>query len=252
MVSSEDSRWFRRFREGPEQGVPLLCFPHAGGTAGFYFALAEEFSADVHVRAIQYPGRMERRREPLCKTIEELADRIFAVLDDLVNRPIALFGHSMGAIVAFEVARRLERETSTGPATVFVSGRRAPSTVRAEQVHQYDDSTLLDEIRSLNGTDPRVLENEDILRMVLPTVRADYQAVETYRCEPDAQLACPIVALVGDDDPRATVEEVKDWASHTSGPFDMHVLPGGHFFLNGREREIAEIVSEHLGAVHDV
>ncbi|MER7012793.1 alpha/beta fold hydrolase [Saccharopolyspora sp. NPDC000359] len=224
----------------------MLCFPHAGGAAGSFSPLAKEFTTDVEVHAVQYPGRMERRQEPLCTSVEELADRIFAALGELPDRPLGFFGHSMGATVAFEVAIRLERETGTGPLAVFVSGRRAPSTVRVEQVHEYDDKALLAEMRSLDGTDSRVLADEEILRMVLPTVRADYRAIETYRCEPGARLACPVVALVGDADPKATAAEVERWEAHTTGPFDMHVLPGGHFFLNAQRQAVSRIVDNHL------
>jgi surfactin synthase thioesterase subunit len=176
----------------------------------------------------------------------ELANQVFTVLKSLTDRPLALFGHSMGAIAAFEVARRLEDKAGASLVALFVSGRRAPSQYRAEHVHQKDDEGLVAEIKALSGTDTRVLDNEELLRMVLPAIRSDYKAIETYQYQEGPKLRCPIHALVGVVDPQATIEEVTAWKEYTTGHFTISVFPGGHFYLNEHQADAVKAVTTHL------
>ncbi|MGF7235391.1 MAG: thioesterase II family protein [Frankia sp.] len=255
--------WLRRFHPdsgfGPDGrrdpvGPPrrtLLCFPHAGGSATTYFPLSAELRDECDVVALQYPGRQDRRSEDPVDDLAQLADRVADVLAADLDGPYAFFGHSMGAVLAFEVALRLAGAGARGPDHLFASGRRAPACVRAEQVHRRDDAGLLRELRSLSGTDARVFDDPDIVAMVLPPVRADYRAIETYRYAPDRHspgpdLACPITALVGIEDPRVTLDEARRWAEHTAGPFALRTFPGGHFYLTGSEPAVATAVRASL------
>ncbi|MET9971548.1 alpha/beta fold hydrolase, partial [Streptomyces sp. NPDC006356] len=156
--------------------------------------------------------------------------------------------HSMGAVVAFEVARRLQAQGRPGPDALVVSGRRAPTLRRDESVHQRDDAGLVEELRFLGGSQNEALTDPEILRMALPVVRADYRAVETYTYSPGPRLACPITALVGDDDPKVSVTEADAWREQTTAGFDLHVFSGGHFFL----AEHREQVTTRLAAVLSV
>nr|ATY46606.1 type II thioesterase [Micromonospora sp. HK160111] len=174
-----------------------------------------------------------------------LADRIVAVLAGRPGPPLALFGHSLGAVVAYEVALRLEAAGS-GPAHLFASGRRAPSRYRDEQVHRRDDAGVLAELAVLNGTDFSIMDDPDVIAMIMPALRADYRAIETYRHDPGRRLRCPVTALVGDDDPRTSRDEAADWARHTDGPFTLEVLPGGHFYLVDRIADVVDVVSSTL------
>ncbi|MEU3527660.1 alpha/beta fold hydrolase [Streptomyces sp. NPDC038707] len=235
--SAGRSQWLRRFHQ-PVPGAPrLLCLPHAGGSASFYFALSKALSPTVDVRAAQYPGRQDRAGEPFADSVQELAHGVFDALDERETTPLALFGHSMGALVAFETARLLEN-AGRPPAVLFLSGRRGPSVERTETVHLGDDKRLIEEVVQLDGTDSAVLQDEELLEMVLPGLRADYRVVETYRPTPGPRLGCPVVALTGDADPRVTPEEVRAWARETDGPFECHVHPGGHFYLVARQRDV--------------
>ncbi|RKT54482.1 thioesterase II family protein [Saccharothrix australiensis] len=234
-----NTEWFRHFHDAPAGAPRLICFPHAGGAASAYLPLARVLSSFAEVWCVQYPARQERRREPHFGTVPALADMVAEALGE---GPYAFFGHSMGAVVAYEVAHRVT------PTALIVSGRRAPSTTRSERVHLRDDDGVLAEIRALSGTDQRILDNDELLRMVLPTLRADYRAVETYEFPGHPPLSTPITALVGDRDPKATVPEVEAWAGHTTGPFGLHVLPGGHFFLDDRRQEVAALVRAALTA----
>ncbi|MFF0648037.1 thioesterase II family protein [Streptomyces tendae] len=248
MTSAVDTGvWIRRYRPAPDAGVRLLCLPHAGGAASYYVPVAAALAPAADVLAVQYPGRQDRRSEEPLGDLRELADRVADAVGDGDERPLAVFGHSMGALLGYEVALRLE-EAGRGPVRLFVSGRRAPSAVRpSEDMHKRTDGALLDGVRRLSGTDAQVFEDEELVRMVLPAIRADYRAVETYEPRPGDRVRCPVTVLTGDDDPMATVEEAHAWSAHTEGPTDLHVFPGGHFYLNDRAADVLTVVRAHLG-----
>ncbi|QTD96527.1 thioesterase II family protein [Streptomyces cyanogenus] len=237
--------WLRGFHQ-PTPGAPrLLCLPHAGGSASFYFPFSKALSPAVDVRAVQYPGRQDRHSEPLLDSVQELAQGVFHALDERDGTPLALFGHSMGAMVGFELARLLEA-AGRPPAVFFVSGRRGPSVERTETVHQGDDARLIEEVTKLDGTHAALLQDEEMLRMILPVLRADYRAVETYRHTPGPRLSCPVVALTGDADPRVTPEEARTWSQETDGPFELHVYPGGHFYLVAQQQAVLSRIEATL------
>jgi surfactin synthase thioesterase subunit len=248
-----DGTWFRRFHPSAHPRVRLLCFPHAGASASAYFAMSAALAGaepKFDVVAVQYPGRQDRRREPLVDDIPTLADRIHHALDGWADLPIALFGHSMGATVAFEVARRLEKE-STAIRALFVSGRRAPSRARDERVHLADDASVIAEVERLSGTDAQILRDPEMAEFLLPALRADYRAIERYRCPEGVRLGCPISVFTGDADPLTTVDEAAAWEDHTTEPTTLEVFPGGHFFLNAHIDRIAALVRDRLAGLDD-
>lgn len=246
-LADDDSLWCRRYRPARDAASRLVCLPHAGGSAPFFLPVATALSPGVDVVAIQYPGRQDRRAEPPISDMTVLADRIHAILRRQPELPVTLFGHSLGALIAFEVTRRLEAE-GQGPVRLFASGRRAPSTHRDENVHRLTDAGILAEVRKMNGTASSVLGDDEMMRAVLPALRADYHAAETYSCAPDVTVSCPISALTGDGDPKTTVEEASQWARHTSGSFDMQVFPGGHFFITSHADQVIGLLSRHFSA----
>ncbi|WP_033289308.1 thioesterase II family protein [Amycolatopsis jejuensis] len=238
--------WLRRFRPSPAATRRLVCFPHAGGSAGFYQPVAAAQPPGTDVVVLQYPGRQDRYREPCLSTVESYADRISEVLDGEPELPTVYFGHSMGASIAFETAVR------TGAVSALVaSGRRAPAASRTEYVHRLDDAGLLREINRLGGTESALLDNEEVLRLALPAIRNDYRAAETYEGTPGTRLDCPIVALVGDADPKATVAEAGRWGEHTTATFRMRVFPGGHFYLTGHAAAVNREIAAELARLGD-
>ena len=237
--------WLRRYHAAPQAGVQLVCFPHAGGSASYFFPVSAALTPEVNVVAVQYPGRQDRRREPCVDDLGELADRVY---DEMKAEaaPIAFFGHSMGAALAFEVTRRMEADGARGPLALIASARRAPGTHREENVHLRNDAGVVAEMRLLGGSDSRLLNDPELLDMVLPAVRGDYRAIERHRCPASATVTVPITVLVGESDPRTSFAEAQAWRDHTTGPFDLHVYPGGHFFLEQHIPAILDLISRTL------
>ncbi|MCG8915267.1 alpha/beta fold hydrolase [Actinokineospora sp. PR83] len=231
----------RRFHRAPGAGTRLVCLPHAGGSATAYFALSAALSPRVEVLAAQYPGRPGHPDTGDAESIDELADRITTATLAHADSPIALFGHSMGATLAFEVARRLEAQ-GVPPVALFASGRRAPSVHRPGSVHLYNDEELLAELKEVGGPDTGPPVDEEVLRAFLPAIRRDYRAIETYTYRPGPGLRCPIVALTGDRDPRVGVDDMRSWRSHTTAAFDLAVFPGGHFYLVEQVEAVARAI----------
>jgi surfactin synthase thioesterase subunit len=193
--------------------------------------MSRALSPDLDVLAVQYPGRQDRQAEPMIDSVHGLAEVLADIIEPWADRPLTLFGHSMGASVAFELALRLQ-ERGIVVSGLFASGRSAPIVARDDRVHERDDTGLLAEMRRLAGTDSVLLDDPEMQAMILPSLRNDYRAAETYRYRPGPPITAPIVALTGDNDPRTTVEEARRWSEHTAGPFELAVFPGGHFFLN--------------------
>jgi surfactin synthase thioesterase subunit len=184
--------------------------------------------------------------EPCVDDIGVLADGVFSALQPWLDRPLALFGHSLGAILGFELARRIEARPDATLLRLFASGRRAPSAFRDDRVYERDDDSVLAELAGLSGTDSRILGDEEIMRFAMPAIRADYKAAESYRLEEEVRLRCPITVLTGDADPKMTLDEARAWELHTQAELDLRVFDGGHFFLVRHQRQIAELVTEQL------
>lgn len=243
----DDGRWIRSYHQGG--GVRLFCFPHAGGSASYFHRLSALLAPDVEVLAVQYPGRQDRRDEPCLESIGAMAAAVHGVLAGRLDRPYAFFGHSMGAVVAYETARLAHRSGLPGPERFVASGRRAPSRFLQGTVHLRDDDGVIEEIRSLGGTDERLLLDPDIRDMMIGPTRSDYKAVETYRCAPGFRLDCPVTVLIGDQDSHTTAEEAQAWEEHTTRGCDVRVFRGGHFFLDEQRSEVAAVLREAVAGL---
>lgn len=224
----------------------VVFFPHAGGAATFFAPFAQCFPEGFDLSAVQYPGRQERFGEPFVTTIEDLADRILPSCRRYAADPVplVLFGHSMGATVAFETAVRLEREGPAAPCRLVVSGRSAPSVPRESRVHRGTDREILDHITDMGGTDAEVVRNPDLIDMVMPAIRNDYRAVELYRPREHTLVGLPVLCLTGDRDRWVAHEGAAAWKDHTTADFRLRTFPGGHFFLTEHREAVARLVAD--------
>ncbi|MEU9113890.1 alpha/beta fold hydrolase [Streptomyces sp. NPDC048483] len=231
-VQSADTLWFRRY---PATGVPrrrLVVLPHAGGNAAFYHAWGTAFDPKTEVLVARYPGRQERIAEPCVPSMGELADRLTGALLPLAAQlPLVLFGHSMGASLAYETVLRLENLHQVRPAGLAVSARPAPHRVAPKSAYLGGDRALIEEVRRLGGTDAALLEDPDLAELLLPAIRADFRIVGTYGPRPATPVRCPVVAFTGDRDTALEHDDVAAWGEVAPAGFALKVLPGGHFYL---------------------
>jgi surfactin synthase thioesterase subunit len=223
----------------------LYIFPHAGGSAEYYVPFAKAFTGDVKRVAVQYPGRGGTHDLAAFTSIEDLADGVCQLLGDgdQSGGRIAFFGHSMGALVAFEVARRFE-EAGHPIAALFVSACAAPGRAGFEYIPE-SDRGLLDAVSAMTGANPEFLENEEFAAKILPTLRG-FKALTNYQCAPEATVSCPIFAFLGDDDEVATRDKVLPWSERTTSEFTVRVFTGHHFYLTDN---LPELVSDVEGKI---
>lgn len=229
------SPWFPYRSQRPDARVRLYCFPFAGGGASAYRGWAAALPEAIEVWPVQPPGREGRIQEPAFTRVEPLVAALAAALepDPGGGRPFAFFGHSMGTLIAYELARALARERRPGPAHLFVSAHRAPQQPpREDPIHGLPEPEFRERLRQLNGTPEEVLEHPELMELLGPLLRADFALNETYEHRDGPPLACPLTAFGGEADPDVTPADLRLWAERTSGPFRLHVYPGDHFFLH--------------------
>jgi pyochelin biosynthesis protein PchC len=238
--------WLRRYRPRPAARLRLVCFPHGSGNATFYRPWAALLPDDVELVAVQYPGRLDRIAEPCVVDMATMVARASEALADVLPHPTILFGHSMGASIAYEVARAAERRYGGPLAGLVVSGRPSPRRQRRDDLYLAGDDALWDELRRLDGTSADVLEHPELRAALMPSLRGDYQLIGTYTPVPGPPLATPILALTGDEDPEAAVPEVADWERYTTAGFALRVFPGNHFYLVPRRDAVLAAITDAL------
>jgi medium-chain acyl-[acyl-carrier-protein] hydrolase len=210
----------------------LFCLPYAGGSASLYRDWAAQLPDTVEVCPVQLPGREQRLDERPFSRIEPLVEALAVALRPQLDIPFALFGHSMGALIAFELARQLRRQGLPMPVHLFASGRHAPHRPDpVPPIHNVPDETLLAEVRRLQGTPDGIWEDPELRALFLPILRADFSVNESYRHIREAPLACGISAFGGLEDYKVGREDLTGWRQHTQGAFALRMLPGGHFFM---------------------
>ncbi|MEJ8668346.1 MULTISPECIES: thioesterase II family protein [unclassified Streptomyces] len=244
-----DGQWFRRFGDPEPDALRLICFPHAGGAASAYRPLSRQLKPHIEVRAVQYPGRQDRRHEPPAAGIRELAAVVAGKLeDDDGAAPFAFFGHSMGALVAYETARLLEQRGARPPRRLFLSARAAPGPTPRPHDQLADDAAILTAVRRLGGTGAALFDDPELVAMVLPALRADYAALAGYSWTPGEPLQAPVTVLCGDADPVVSVAEADGWRTYTRAETEVRVFPGGHFYLDQWLGDVAEVVLSGVGS----
>ncbi|MEU6807473.1 alpha/beta fold hydrolase [Streptomyces sp. NPDC046831] len=241
--------WIRELRRGRHAVAHVVFLPHAGGAATYFLPFARHLPETFDVSAVQYPGRQERLDEPLVPTVELLADRVADSLRRYAGdgTPLVLFGHSMGASVAYEAVLRLAAGNAADSCRLVVSGRGAPSAPREILAPGESDRELLDHLVRLGGTDAELIRSPELMELFLPALRNDYRAVARYRPAVGTAVDVPVLCLTGEADPQVTVEEAAAWKAHTSSDFLLRTFPGGHFFLIDHVDAVTGLLTDWAG-----
>ena len=239
MSGAGSNPWIVRPRPNARPEVRLFCIPHAGGGPNMFHDWAAVVPAGIEICAISLPGRGRRFAEPPYDRFAPIVEQLTAGLGPLLDRPFALFGHSMGAFLAFETARRLRDEHAIEPLHLFVSGAGAPQLPDLHQFHTLSDERLAAALRRMNGVEPEILENTELMELLLPVLRADFAAVETYVCRDMTPLDCPVIVFGGADDWLVPCDRLEPWRVLTNGESTIDVLAGDHFFLRSARHAAA-------------
>ncbi len=230
-----------------QPSVRLFCFPHAGGSEHLFRTWPEQLPQTVEVCAARLPGHGARILEPALTQIDGLIDVLMEELPSYLDQPYALFGHSMGALLSFELARAVRRKGLPLPVALFVSGHRAPQLppVRGPIYHLPDDQ-FTDTLRRYNGTPPAALENEELMALMIPILRADFQLCDTYQYRPEPPLNCHVMAFGGLDDADVSRAALQAWEEQSTHPSPVHLFPGDHFYLRDAEALVLQHIAQSL------
>jgi len=246
--TSSRNPWLNCPRPNPRASLRLFCFPYAGGGISTYHSWSNNWLDEVEVCTIQLPGRENRLGEPPFTDLAPLLGALLPPIRPWLDRPFAFYGHSLGALIAFELARDLRRYADAGPVHLFVSSLRAPSLPNPNPPLQaLPDGTFVSEIERLYGGIPGpVKEHQELMQLLLPTLRADVTLLERYLYVEERPLDCPISAFGGLDDSTIGRHELDAWRNQTSNSFSLRMLPGDHFFLRSAQDSLLSAVAQDL------
>ncbi|MDF2630777.1 MAG: putative thioesterase [Symbiobacteriaceae bacterium] len=237
-------------KPNPTATVRLICLPFAGGSPAAYRNWPDLMPPAAELLSVCLPGRGPLFSDPPYTDMQEMARAVTASLVPYLDRPFVLFGHSMGALLGFEITRLLRRAHGLAPALLAVSGHRAPQCARTlPPIHGLPEAEFLERIRKYGGTPAELLANRELMGLIMPALRADMTAVETYRYSPEPPLSCPISVFGGTNDTHVDAEGLQAWEMQTLGELVLRILPGDHFFLLGSERLIISALLKDLARV---
>jgi medium-chain acyl-[acyl-carrier-protein] hydrolase len=231
--NKSSDNWVLFPKLNPAAALRLFCFHYAGGSAQVFHSWPEDLPPSVEVGAIQLPGRGPRLCEPHIRGLAPLSRIVAQELLPYSDKPFVFFGHSLGALLCFETARSLRRENLRQPAHLFVSAAEAPHRRSLEErLSGLPKSELVDKLREYNGTPVEVLQNDELLDLMLPTIRADFELYETYEYRRESPLECSMTIYGGLEDHGVDAGHLLAWKEMTVGACEIRMFPGGHFYLN--------------------
>lgn len=243
-LETNSALWFNVPKNGPPARLRLFCFPYAGGSALIYRGWQNSLPVGVSVWSIQLPGRGSRFKEPPYVSMPSVVSALTKAIEPFLDLPFAFFGHSMGALMSFELAHAVREKFDVEPKHLFVSGSRGPHLPRTTpNIHDLPDDQFITRLKELNGTPPEVLENPELMLMMTRILRADFEIAETYPLFSGPPLDCPITALGGEDDSLVARDELEAWKIQTTSSFNSWLLPGDHFFIQTSEAIVFRILS---------
>jgi medium-chain acyl-[acyl-carrier-protein] hydrolase len=239
------NKWLGPVARNPKAEISLFCFPYAGGSAALFSPWPRVLPNFVQVCPVQLPGRGNRHAEPPWRRIDQLAD---AIAEDLLpvfkEKPFVFFGYSMGASLAFEVAGRLSRRHKIEPQALLIAARRAPQIpLNDPPTHHLPEAEFVEELKRLKGTPAEVIEHRELMELMLPLLRADFEAVETYEYLPSAPLQCPFFVMGGTEDTDVPREFLEAWRTHTLSMCPVTMFPGDHFFLQSQAEMVLKFIA---------
>lgn len=242
--------WIKCPKQNSQASLRLFCFPYAGARAMVFRPWLASLPPFIELYLLEFPGRGTRMQEESFTRIEPLIEALTAACLPYLNKPFAFFGHSMGALIAFELIRQLQKNYSITPLHLFVSGRRAPQLPDSRPpIHALPTPEFLRELRHYNGTDEAVLNNAELMELLVPILRADFELLETYVYEESPALDCPIAAFGGLEDNKVNIAQLDAWAELTAKSFSRQMFPGGHFFLHSAQSCLLEHLNQALDAL---
>lgn len=246
---SKPGRWLRLGPTPAETRYRLFCLPYAGGGASIFRQWPRSAPPWLQVCPVQLPGREDRFGEPAHDDVGALIQALGPVIAALGDRPFALFGHSMGALIAFELTRALRRLGHAGPAHLFVAGRNAPRVPdMSPPIHDLPGPAFIERLRSLGGTPEGVFESAELMALISPLLRADFALNERYRYTEDAPLDCALTVFGSREDDMVSHQGLLAWRDETTGPCELVMLPGGHFFVHDQHEAILGHIAHELAA----
>ena len=250
-AASRHRAWFRTFQPNPRAEWRILCLAHAGGSASFFQGWVRHLPKAGELVAVQYPGREERIEEPSPETMETLVAALgqaFVHTSALLDRPYVLFGHSMGAAVAYELCLWLQRHETRLPCQLVLSASEGPGRGKRTRLREATDQVLLTEILRLNPRLAPLLVSPELTAMVLPTLRGDYRLIETYQETPHActRIEIPVQAWIGREDGELSEADARAWSRITARAFELHAFPGGHFYPSAQFAAMSERLEASL------
>jgi surfactin synthase thioesterase subunit len=246
-MSGNLNRWLVCFEKRPAAKVRLLCFPHAGGSATAFATWHRELPKDIELCVVQLPGRDQRRDEAYRTDMKQLIPDLLELLAEAHDRRVALFGYSLGALIAFEYARAVRGIGAGEPEHLFVAARKGPRLPKDAPVSGLADADFVRETtRRYEGIPKVILDDPELLSYFLPTIRADVALLESHDYQAEPPLSCPITALGGATDPQVDKTGLEAWKPETIGRFEAKVLPGGHFFVTQARPAVLGLVAERL------
>jgi medium-chain acyl-[acyl-carrier-protein] hydrolase len=239
--------WIIYPKPNPKAYMRLFCFPYAGAGASIFRTWSAQLPPDIEVCSVQLPGRESRLKEPLFTDLAPLIHALTPALLPHLDLPFVFFGHSVGALISFEVARQLRRLQHSNPLHLFISGRQAPQLPAIDPpIHQLPDAEFKEELDRYNGTPRNVLQNVELMDLFLPILRADIAIDETYVYAPEAPLDGSISVFGGLGDGKVSRDSLSAWRDQTYGTFSLRMFPGDHFFLRSQQGALLEAISHDL------
>lgn len=225
----------------------LFCFPYAGGSAASFIQWQRAVHPQVSICAIQLPGRGERFHEAPYSCLSDLIAVLAREIHALDALPCAFLGHSLGGLLAFELARYQRRHGLPQPQHLFVSGCHAPQFQDLPSAfHSLDDDGLMERLRYYKGTPPDILAHRELMALLLPAIRADFSLAENYQYHADDLLSLPLTVFAGRDDAFCSMDQVYGWQRETTGPCSVQWFDGDHFFIRSRQQEVIDCVNAQL------